>query len=100
MVIQNVMECTALKHGPGELEARMVWALECVHLAAKWSPACLETALGTLRLVVSTLISHSAAVEETCYCLFHAMKCSFDLTRGESPPSQTALSSLAYAHVV
>ena len=100
MVIQNVMECTALKHGPGELETRMIWALECVHLAAKWSPACLETALGTLRLVVSTLISHSAAVEETCYCLFHAMKCSFDLTRGESPPSQAALSSLAYAHVV
>lgn len=118
IVIQNVMECTALKHGPGEVEARLAWALECVRLASRASPACLETSLGTLRLVLSTLITHAAAVEETSYCLFHSMKCGFDLCGAPSPPSPLSspsssrslhttssvyperIISLAYAHVV
>jgi hypothetical protein len=112
IVIQNVMECTAMKHGPGELESRLAWALECIHLASNASPACLETSLRTLRLVLSTLITHAAPVEETSYCLFHTVKCSFDLCGAlSSPPSSPSLYStssaypertlsLAYAHVV
>ncbi len=106
VVIQNVMECTAMKHGPGELEARLAWALACVQLASNASPTCLETSLGTLRLVISTLIAHSAAVEETSYCLFYSMKCSFDLCGASSSPSPQSTSafperilSLAYDHV-
>ena len=97
LVIQNAMECTAMNHGPGELESRMAWALECVQLAATSSPTCLETALDTLRVVLSTLINQSAAVEEIVYCLFGAMKCGFELTRTD-PSVRTA--SLVYGHII
>ena len=108
VVIQNVMECTALKHQPGEIETHLMWALQCVDIASRASPKCLETALETLRLTLSTLISHSAPAEETTYCLFHAMKCSFDLCGMSSSsllhaaplPYPERTLSLAYAHVV
>jgi hypothetical protein len=77
-VIKNVMECTALKHRPGDIESRTSFALDCVTAVASHSTS-LEISLATLRITLSKMMSLSAPLEEISYILYHSIKSAYDL---------------------
>lgn len=96
-VIQNIMECTSLKHQPGDIALRIPWAMECIECVKSASPTCLENSLHTLRLVLTNLISQSAPIEEISLCLYHSMKCGFELSMNGKSEKGT---SLAFMHII
>ena len=95
-VIKNVMECTAVKHRPGDVESRASFALDCV-VAVASHPTSLEISLETLRIILSKLVSMSAPLEETSYILYHSIKSAYDLC---AKSGSERVACTCYTHII